>query len=175
MKKLLILITILLLSILNIQNCYAKTEVKSAPCIRSYETHMGDICVFSERQKDILYSYMGTYLYYLYQNFDTKKVKFSGRKYSNMRLYNIYHYIIHKDGSITDLTPVVLENPEFDEHVKNLIYKYPPAPLIDGMPDEMKVELEVTQSAGPYGSGMKEYIWGDYYNIHFIKGVANIE
>lgn len=144
-------------------------------CLYVVKTNMGDICVNSLKQKDIIWTYMMRYLNYLYENFDTKKVKFSGRKYSNMRLYNIYHYIIHKDGSITDLTPVVLDIPEFNEHVKNLILNYPPAPLIDGMPDEMKVELEITQSVGSFGGGGTEYSRGEYYNIHFTKGVEDIE
>lgn len=140
-----------------------------------YKTSMGDVCVQPDDPKDILRVYMWVYMYYLYDNFDQKRVPFSGRKYSNKRLYNIYRYTIHKDGSITDLHPIVKENDEFDEHVKNLILDNPPAKFIDGLPEEIKVELEVVQTAGEESLGGTGYKWSDYYNIGFEKGYFNSE
>ncbi len=165
MKKLIMLLLFMFL------NFGQNVKADVPPCLRTYETSMGKICVQDLDKKWIIYSYMGVYLDFLEKNFDTTKVKFSGRKYSDKRLYSIYRYIIHKDGSISDITPVVVMNDEFDAHVRNFILEFSPAPLIDGMDDQIKVELEVLQTYGEYGGGMPGNIWGDYFQIHFLKGV----
>ena len=167
MKKLLLILLILFLANISFGEESCKFKL--------YKTTMGEICTDPDNQKDIIRTYMWTYTYYLYDKFDEKKVPFSGRKYSNMRLYNIYRYTIHSDGTITDLHPIVKENDEFDEHVKNLILNNPPAKFIEGLPDKIKVELAVVQTASEEGLGGTGYMWGDYYNIRFEKGHFNSE
>ncbi len=166
MKKFILLFLLMSLSFSQ------KVEADKTPhCLKTYDTSMGNICIHRLDKKSILDAYMGVYLGFLEENFDTKKVKFSGRKYSDKRLYSIYRFIIHKDGSISDVTPVVIVNDEFDAYVRNFILDFSPAPLLDGMDDQIKVELEVVQTYGGYGGGIPGNIWGDYYKIHFSKGV----
>ena len=116
MKK--ILYILLLILILNLFQGSSKQAINSDEDIQCngklYKTTMGDVCVQPDDPNDILRVYMWVYMYYLYDNFDQKKIPFSGRKYSNKRLYNIYRYTIHKDGSITNLHSIVKENNEFD-------------------------------------------------------------
>ena len=151
-------------------NFSGNEDTAPIPCKNSINTRMGEICIYSQNQDSIVSSYTGTYLRYIYDKFDAKKIPFPGRKYSNKRLYNVYRYIIHKDGTISDITPIILEKSEFDDYVKNLIINNPPAPLLDGMPDELKIELEVVQTTGEFGVGGSGYKWGEYYNIIFRKG-----
>ena len=141
--------------------------------VRIVNTYMGDVRVFENDLNRTIDYYMGVYSDYLTANFDAKKIKFTGRKYSNMRLYNIYRYVVHRDGSISNIVPVVLENSEFDMYVKNLILSFLPAPFVGDMPDKIDVELEVTQDAEiGFSSGIPGYRRGrDYYRIYISKGV----
>lgn len=142
----------------------------SMPCKQIITTAMGDICLYKSDEQGKIDAYTSTYLSYIMNKFDPKKYPFKGRKYSNMRLYNIYRFTINKDGSITDITPVVLEGTEYDDYVKSLIIENPPVPLIEGMPNQLKIELEVVQGVSSEGYGGTGFLWGEYYNIYFKKG-----
>lgn len=147
-------------------------EGKSEPYVCKgdiVQTHMGEICVNSkdpERVKDL---YMTSYIHYLEKKFDSKVVPYSGKKYSIQKLYCIYRYVLHKDGSIHDLKLEVSQNEQFDNLVKKLILDNPPIAFLENMPDTVKVELAVLQTTGVGGVSIIGNTWHDYYVIILEK------
>ena len=164
------LVTILYHMFMFAYSLYPEPKLEPEPCKGEIvQTRMGEICIWSKEPEFLEYIYMGAYISHLYEKFDPTVVPYSGQKYSNKRLYCIYRYTIHRDGSIHDLKIEVPQNEQFDAYVKKIILDNPPAPLFEGMPDSMKVELAMNQNTRGMGTGLVGRRWHDYYIMDIRK------
>ena len=129
MKKLYILILIILLNILTVPFVKAnETVVQSSEEITKSDEIQAKKDVdfkkmrFNEKENPVTYKYFKDYADLLRSNINFNKFYFFGYRPQNQGWYMSYHYKLHKDGTISELSPT-LENSPYEGKPINKYYE----------------------------------------------------
>lgn len=109
---------------------------------------------FNENENPVTYKYFNDYADLLRSNINFNKFYFFGYRPQNQGWYMSYHYKLHKDGTISELSPTLENSPRegkpINKYYENIIKTVLPPPFPENMEigDDVYVTLVVKRTVG---------------------------
>lgn len=109
------------------------------------------------------------YYKYMEDYFNILKKAFYADKCNKNHVGGGYKYIVHKDGSITDVKMFLIDEEEFNEIIKSIILNNPPPPFYEGM-DVEEMHFETFLGVENYDrTRIEYYAFCNSFEIDVVK------